>query len=184
MKSLKLSVGALALAGALSFARAENLPPGQVDFGAFTPPSGGGQFVEVNITSSLISMVSKFVEKEDADIAKVLNGLHQIRVNVIGLDDANRPEIAKRAQKVRKELDGKGWERIVTAQQKNQDVSVYLKTREKDTVEGLVIVVMDGTKQAVFVNIVGDIKPEQLAMVADKFHLEPLKKIAEETQRH
>ncbi len=184
MKYLKPFVGALALTATLTVARAENLPPGQVDFGTFSPPSGGGEFVEVNITGSLISMVSRFVEKEDAEIAKVLNGLHLIRVNVIGLDDANRPEIAKRAQKVRKDLDSKGWERIVTAQKQDQDVTVYLKTQNKDTVQGLAVVVMDGAKQAVFVNIVGDIKPEQLAMVADKFHVEPLKRIAEETRAH
>jgi hypothetical protein len=35
------------------------------------------------------------------------------------------------------------------------------------------------------VNIVGDIKPEQLALLGDKFHIDPLKKLgrpAEKTQ--
>jgi len=34
---------------------------------------------------------------------------------------------------------------------------------------------MDGKGEAVFVNIVGEIKPEQLSMLADKFHIDPLK---------
>jgi len=171
------------LALSLTFAHAEKLPPGQVDFGEFSPSSSGKEFVEVNVTSSLITMASKFVEKEDADIAKVLRGLQSIRVNVIGLDDSNRSAVTERAQSIRKELDSKGLERIVTAQQQTQDVSVYLKSRNKDTVEGLVVVVLDGNNQAVFVNVVGDIKPEQLSMVCEKLHLEPLKKITQATQK-
>jgi hypothetical protein len=41
---------------------------------------------------------------------------------------------------------------------------------------------MEGNHQAVFVNIVGDIKPEQIAMIGERLHIDPLKKIAEETQ--
>ena len=181
---LKTALASTALiVSTFSTVAAEKLPPGQVDFGAFAPGSSGKEFVEVNITSSLISMACKFVEKEDADIAKVLGGLQSIRVNVIGLDDSNRTEIVERAQKVRKDLDGKGWDRIVTAQQQSQDVSVYLKTRNKDTVEGLVVVVLDGKNEAVFVNVVGDIKPEQVSMLGEKFHIEPLKHLTHHDEK-
>ena len=128
-------------------------------------------------------MAAKLVEKEDADIAKLLNGLHSIRVNVIGLDEENRPDMEKRVQKVRKDLEGKGWERIVTARKEGQDVGVYLKTGEKNAVQGLAVVVIDGNKQAVFVNVVGDIRPEQLSMLGEKFHIEPLKKLSEATEK-
>lgn len=157
---------------------AEDLPPGHVDFGAFSPPGSGGQFVEVNLTSNLISLAARFVENEDADIAKLIKGLHSIRVNVVGLNDQNRGELEERIQSVRQKLSGNGWERIVTAQQEGQDVGVYLKTKNSDTVQGLVVTVIEGKKQAVFVNVVGNIKPEQLSMLGEKFHIEPLKKIS------
>jgi hypothetical protein len=157
----------------------EALPPGQVDFGHFSGNAVGNEFVEVNVTSSLISLATKFVEKEQPDVAQVLKGLQLVRVNVIGLDDQNRQDIESRVQGVRKDLEAKGWERIVTVQEKNQDVGVYLKSQNKDTVQGLVVVVMDGKKQAVFVNVVGDIKPEQLAMLGEKLHIDPLKQIGE-----
>jgi hypothetical protein len=168
--------------GALTFsllvgitAAAERLVPGQVDFGAFSPPKGGGEFVEVNIPPGLISLGAKLVEKDEPDVAQVLTGLKMVRVNVIGLDDENRGEIQSRVQRVRKDLSGKGWERVVTAQQKDQDVGVYLKMTDKGAVQGLAAVVMDGKEHAVFVNIVGDIKPEQIAMIGEKLHVDPLK---------
>lgn len=164
-------------------ASGEDLPPGQVDFGTFTAPNGGGEFVEVNVTSSLISLATRFLEKDQPDVAKVLQGLQLVRVNVIGLNDDNRPEMQARVQGVRKDLETKGWERIVKVQQKDQDVGVYLKTRNKDTMQGLVVVVMDGDKEAVFVNVVGDIKPEQLSLLGDKLHIDQLKKIGKEVEK-
>jgi hypothetical protein len=164
-------------AGLVSRASAENLLPGQVDFGEFTPGADGGEFVEVNLSSNLINMAARFIEKEEPEIAKVVKGIHLVRVNVIGVSEANKPGLQKRMDKVRKDLEGKGWEKVVTAREKDQDVGIYLKTANKDTVQGLAVTVMDGSKQAVFVNIVGDIKPEQLAMLGEKLHLDPLKKL-------
>ena len=179
MKCLtRLVPGAVMLASGLVLnAHAQNLPPGQVDFGTFIPPSGGGQFVEVNVSSSLISMAARFLEKQEPDVAQVLNGVQLVHVNVIGLNDNNRGELEKRSEKIRKELDSKGWERVVTVQQDNQKVGVYLKTLNKDTVQGLVVMVMDGKENAVFINVVGDIKPEKLAMLGERLHIDPLKKL-------
>ncbi len=158
---------------------AETTLPGQVDFGTFTP-SGKGEFVEVNLPGSLISLAAKFVEKEEPDVAKLLNGIKKVRVNVIGLSDANQEDLQKRAQDIRKQLSNSGWERLVTAQKEGQDVGVYLKMDAKSTVQGLTVVVMDGSKQAVFVNIVGDIKPEQLTMLGERLHLDPVKNLIPE----
>jgi riboflavin synthase alpha subunit len=83
----------------------------------------------------------------------------------------------KRVKTIRSELDGQGWERIVTAQQKDEDVGVYVKTRGQEAVEGIVITVLEAKGEAVLVNIVGDIKPEKLAMLGERFNIEPLKKI-------
>ena len=60
--------------------------------------------------------VAQLVEKEDAEVAHLLKSLTQVRVTAIGIDDDNRADLKKRAQKVRDELDSKGWERIVNAQ--------------------------------------------------------------------
>jgi len=172
-------IGTVTLCAAATFALgADEMLPGQVDFGTFSPPKGGGEFVEVNVPTGLIALAARLVEKEEPEVAKLLNGLKLVRVNVIGLDGENRAVLQERAQKIRNSLAGKGWERIVTAQQKDQNVSVYLKMAEAGAVQGLVAVVLDGKAHAVFANVVGDIRPEQLAMLGDKFHIDPLKQIS------
>jgi Skp family chaperone for outer membrane proteins len=170
--ALATSVLSIAIAANVS---AAGLPAGQVDFGTFTPSSSGGKFVEVHVTSSLISMAARLLEKEEPDVAALLNGLQLVHVNVVGLDDANRAEVERRVEKVRRELDGSGWQKVVAARQQDQDVGVYLKTRNKDSVLGLVVTVVEANKQAVFINIVGDIKPEKLSVIGERLHIDPLK---------
>jgi hypothetical protein len=182
LMSLVSGTAVLAVALTLNL-NAAPVAPGQVDFGAFTPPGGGGEFVEINISGDLISLATRVVEKQEPELAQLLNGIHRVRVNVIGLDDENRPELQKRVESVRKDLDGKGWERLVTVRQQAQDVSVYLKMRNKDTVEGLVVVVLEENKQAVFVNVAGNIRPEQLSQLGDRLHIDALKKAGKAVEK-
>jgi hypothetical protein len=173
--ALAVTVAALAVSVATY---AGTPPPGYVEFGELPAPGNGGQFVEVNIKSNLIAMVARLVEKEESEAAELLRGLHQVRVNVIGLTDENRADLEKRIKSIRAQLDSQGWERIVTAQQKDEDVGVYLKTRGDQAVEGLVVTVLSGSKEAVLVNIVGNIRPEKVAEVGERLNIEPLKKLA------
>ncbi len=156
---------------------AETPSPGKVDFGTFSPPKDGGEFVEVNLPPNLIWLAGRLVEKDEPELAQLLSGLKLVRVNVVGLSDENRAEIQARAQKINQDLAAKGWERIVSAQQKKQDVSIYLRMGENSVVQGLAAVILDDKEHAVFINIVGDIKPEQIAMLGEKLQLDPLKKL-------
>ena len=158
-------------------AGAEAQEPGQVDFGTFSRSESGGEFVEVNLQGGILSMAARLVPKEEREIAKLLGGLHQVRVNVIGLDDANREQVKQQVEKIKGTLAAQGWERIVTAQKKAEDVGIYLKTLGKEAIAGLTVIVTDGKKEAVFVNIVGDIKVEQLATLGERLNIEPLRKI-------
>lgn len=175
-KTMKKQLTIVAVAALTAFGpvQAGNADPGFVDFGKFSP-SGGSEFVEVNVNSNLIAMVTNFAKKQEPQIAEVLGGLKSIRVNVLGVNDENREEIAKRIKSVRAQLDSAGWERLVTVMKGEEDVGVFMKTRGPEAVEGIVVTVLKGNEQAVFVNIVGDIRPDKLATVGERFNIEPLK---------
>ena len=171
--------GIAVLAAAGASARAETPPPGQVDFGTFRPPGSNSEFVEINVPASLIGLAARFFEKQEPDVAKLLNGIQLVHVSVIGLNDQNRAELEQRAEHVRKELETKGWERVVKVLKDEQDIGIYLKTQGKETVQGLALVLFAGKDQAVFANVVGDIKPEQLALLGERLHIEPLKNLGQ-----
>lgn len=174
-----LAVGMLA-AGSPAFG-AE--PAGFVDFGKFAAPAKG-EFVEVQVRKNLLSLAAKLAEKHEPDAAALLRGLEMVRVNVIGLDDSNRDELTKRVADVAAQLTDRGWERVVTVQQAGaENVSVFLKARGDEAVEGVVVTVLDPGGDGVFVNVVGDIRTEQLAKLGDKLNLPMLKQAGEAVEK-
>ena len=151
--------------------------PGLVDFGKFTAPGKGSEFVEVLIKSNLLSLTAQLVEKAEPDVAKLLRSVQLVRVNVVGLTDGNREEMQKRVQRIRGDLDTQGWERNVNVQGKDgEDVGVYTNTRGGEALAGIAVTVID-EKNIVLVNVVGDIKPEQIAELGEKLNIKPLKDI-------
>jgi hypothetical protein len=173
MKNI-LQLGAAIASISVATMNAATADAGYVDFGRFSP-SAGAEFVEVNVNSNLIAMVTSFATKNEPEVAEVLKGLKGIHVNVLGMNDENREDIHKRIDSVRAQLDKGGWERIVTVMKDKDDVGVFMKTRGGQAVEGVVVTVIQGDGHAVFVNVVGDIQPEKLATVGERFNIEPLK---------
>jgi hypothetical protein len=157
---------------------AQDKSAGFVDFGKLPASDSGKEFVEISLGRTVFVLSSKLFEKSDAEAAKLLRGLELLQVNVVGLADDNRAQIQEHIRKLRTELAGKGWERIVAVKERKEDVAVYLKTRGEEAIEGLVVTVLDGDKEAVLINIVGNIKPEEVAKLGEKLNMDPLKKFA------
>lgn len=151
------------------------------EFGDFKP-ADGAQFVEVNIDSNLISMAARLVKASEPEVAEVLGGLKKVRVNVLGLTDENREEVLGRIRAIRSELSERGWQKIVTARQENEDVGIFVKLRGDEAIEGVVVTAVEGDKEAVVVNVTGNIEPEKLAMIGERFDIEPLKKLKAEAE--
>lgn len=162
--------------------RAAESAGGLVNFGKFTKPTNG-ELVEVNLTSDMISMAMQLAGKGQPDFTEALSGLHSVSVNVVGLDDQNRDEVTTRMKSVRAQLDAGGWQPVVKVQEKKEDVGIYLKTRGKEAIEGVVITVLEGRKQAVFINVAGDLRMDKLSALGDKLNIKELKKVAGEIMK-
>jgi hypothetical protein len=180
MNAILRQTSVLAVASLLFTASlgAADSPPGLVNFGKFTKPTNG-ELVEINLNNDMIAMAMQLAGNGQPDLTEALGGLHSIRVNVVGLNDQNREEVTARMKAVRDQLDAGGWQPIVKVQEKKEDVGIYIKTRGKEAVEGVVITVLDGRKEAVFINVVGDIKMDKLAALGGKLNIGELKKAAE-----
>lgn len=150
---------------------------GQVDFGTLPLPASGGECVEVRIQSNLIAMAARLVERQEPEVADLLRGLKAVHVVVVSLDDQNREEVKGRITRMRTDLDSQGWESVVTARQQQDDVRVFLKMRGEEAVEGLAVTVVQGDREAILVNVVGDLRPEKLALIGERLNIEPLKKL-------
>ena len=178
-KSLCCSLAATLAAAIVTLNTYAAPPLGQVDFGQFSPPGKGEEFVEVNLKSNLLGLAAQMVSKAEPDAAKLLHSVESIHVNVVGLTTDNRDELTKRVQKIRGDLDAQGWERNVNVQgKKGEDVGIFTKTRGSEALAGIVITVMD-SEHVVLVNLVGDIKPDQVASLGESLKIKQLKEAGE-----
>jgi len=182
MNSIRLFRSLLVVSGlslaVVAGARAAETEPGYVDFGQMMP-SAKGQFVEVNLSSGLLRFAAKIAAHEEPEAAELIANLKRIRVNVVGLDDSNRSGTIERMNSIRRKLETEGWTQIVSGreQEGGDNVNVHVKQHGEDAIDGLVVTVIDKKGEAVFVNIVGNISADQISKIADKFDIEPLRKL-------
>jgi hypothetical protein len=179
MKNLiRLSLGAVSALALTAVAHAADAEPGFVDFGRIMP-SADGQFVEVNLSPMMLKFVARVTASDEPETANLIGSLKRVRVNVVGLDNANRASTLEKIESIRRTLEAQGWTQIVTVRDKGNgdNVDVHVKPHGEDAIDGLVVTVIDHQGQAVFVNIVGTISPEQIAKVAEKLNIEPLRKL-------
>ncbi len=177
MKFLRTTSLSLLAAGLLLSSRvsAADTAAGYFDIGSFTAPAKG-EYVEVNIQPSLLSFVARLAAKEDPEAAELIRGLKCVRVNVVKLDDTNRANTTERIAALREKLNAEGWQKTVTVRESgDKSVDVHVKMGSQDEIEGLVVTVIDSGKEAVVVNVVGSIKPEQLAQLGEHFDIKGLR---------
>ena len=158
--------------------RAADADPGYVDIGQLMP-AAKGQFVEVNLSSGLLRFAAKIAAHQEPEAAELIANLKRIRVNVVSLDDSNRATTIEKIEGVRRKLESQGWTQMVTVREKEDgdNVDIHVKQRGEDAIDGLVVTVIDHKGEAVFVNIVGNIGADQIAKIAEKFDIEPLKHV-------
>ena len=172
---LRSSFLLLTLSAMLTVTASAKTADGYVDFNSFMPTKSG-DVVEITIGSTLLkfgAIVAKFKEPAAAEL---LRSIQHVRINVVELDRSNRADAAAKLADVRRSLESKGWARTVTVREKGkkQHVDVYIKSNADDTIQGVVVTVMDQNKEAVFVNVVGNIKAEQIAQLCERFDVDAL----------
>lgn len=173
--SLTAATLSLALIASVQATEAE---AGAIDIGQLMP-SAKGQFVEINLSPTMLKFAARIAARQEPEAAELIRNLKSIRVSVIGLDDTNRTGTIEQIESVRRKLEAQGWTKMVTVREKNDgdNVDIHVKQQGEESIDGLVVTVIDRKGEAVFVNIVGNIKADQLAQIAEKFDIEPLRKV-------
>lgn len=178
MKSLfrpSLFVAVFAL-GAPAITHAAN---DAVDFGSFTA-AAGCEYVEINLQGGLIRFAAKLAAAQEPEAAELLRNIKHVRVNVVGMDQTNRDATLARVTRIRADLEKRGWEKIVTVQEsgtEGDDVAIYMKSKDEDSIDGLVVTVIEKRGKVVLVNVVGRVEAGQIAKLGEKLNVEPLRKI-------
>ncbi len=146
--------------------------PGYVDFENLDFFKNIEKKIEVSIKGPLLRFVSKAAEKEDPELSQLLDNLKLIKVDVFPMDKITTSEVESIINRISKELESKNWERMVRVKEAKQRVEIYNQFIG-DQLSGLVVMSVS-EDEAVFVNIIGNIDPDQLGKLGNKFGIPKL----------
>jgi len=149
--------------------------PGYVDFGAMQIFGEVEATVEVFLKGSLLAMARAAVADEDPELEHMLANIHYIHVQVFELDRSiDTEQVMAKTREVAKQLDKRGWEIAVKVREDDEYVYVYLLPGKDDNIEGLVVMAVEDDDEAAFVNIVGNINPENIGKIGRTFHMDSI----------
>jgi hypothetical protein len=142
--------------------------PGYVDFGELSSVFGEPS-VQISVGESLLGLVGSLSASEDPEAAELFNRLNGVRVNVFETESMadGAMELVK---DVSSQLSDRGWESVVTVNSKDEQVRIFMMINDKQ-VEGITVMAVEET-EAVFVNVIGSISPEELGKVMDNFDID------------
>jgi hypothetical protein len=142
--------------------------PGYVEFGdlgdVFGEPS-----VQISIGESLLGLVGSLSASEDPEAAELFNRLNGVRVNVFETESMAEGAMDL-VKSVSSRLSDQGWESVVTVNSSDEQVRIFMMINDNQ-VEGITVMTVEET-EAVFVNIIGSINPEELGKVMENFDIE------------
>ncbi len=167
-----LTIGVITMLLALSAVAQEDelkTMPGYVAFESLDEVYGEPK-VRVNVGGFLLSLMSK-AAKNDPEAAAVLEGLEGVRINVYSTGGEVLPAIDQ-LQNAKNMLSNQNWEPIIQVNEDRQNVQVFIKANGEG-VQGLTVMAVDAD-DAVFVNILGSIDPENLGAIMDQFDVDLL----------
>jgi hypothetical protein len=116
----------------------------------------------LSIGPALLRFAASHVDDEP-EVKGLLKGLDGIRIRIYEIDgDAGR--VAGRMSAMSGRLQDDGWEPVLSI--KEGDEATYMLLRLVDgRVCGMTVLVSDGDSEAVVINLMGDIRPEQFGDV-------------------
>jgi dUTPase len=159
--------------GSSAFANDITQERGYVDFANLDSEYGEPK-VMVNLNKTMLGFISK-INMSDPEASELISKLKAVRVQIYNMTDNDQPALDLIA-KVSEDIKTKDWLPIVTVNEKDEKVRVFTKITN-DVMDGLVVMVINNSKErkereAVFINIVGEIDPAQINKVTESLNID------------
>ncbi len=172
-------VCALLLFGAASTATAQDSHAdhsGYIDFDSMGDVFGITPSLEVNVHGILMEMAANAARESEPEVSNLLDHLIAVQVRGFDVEFDRMDDFMQHSQRLLERLEGEGWQTVVHVRKDDEQVDVMLNERE-GAIAGLLVMVKGEDGERVFVNIVGEIRPEQLTLLGDAFDIDPLRSL-------
>jgi len=118
--------------------------------------------LSLSIGPALLHFAASHVDDEP-ETRELLRSLDGVRIRIYEIDgDAGR--VADRIGQMSLRLQDDGWEQVMMVREDDERVHMLLRMAD-ERICGMTVLVSDGESEAVVVNLMGDIRPEQFSDV-------------------
>lgn len=118
--------------------------------------------LSLSIGPALLHFAAGHIE-DDPEVRDLLRGLDGVRIRVYEIDgDAGR--VANRIDRMSLHLQDDGWESVLLVREQNEATHMLLRMTD-GRIRGMTVLVSDGDSEAVVINLMGEIRPEQFGDV-------------------
>lgn len=118
--------------------------------------------ISLSIGPALLNFAANYVD-DDPEAQSLLRSLDGVRVRVYEVN-GDAAKVAARMQRMSDQLQADGWEPVMLIQQEDEQAHMLLRV-EGDQIRGMTVLMLDGEDEAVIVNLMGEIRPDQFSEV-------------------
>lgn len=117
--------------------------------------------VEINLSKQLLGLIGAFSKKENPELSELASNIDSITVRVYNITDDAQAAL-NLIDKTTKRLKKDSWLPIVSVNEEGEKVRIFSKSTG-EVMDGMVVMVVDtNSKEAVFINLVGQIDPARI----------------------
>lgn len=116
----------------------------------------------LSIGPALLRFAARHVE-DDPETRALLRSLDGVRIRIYEID-GDPARVAARMDDMSRKLANTGWERVLLVRQEQEQAHMLLRL-DGDRICGMTVLVSDGDEEAVVINLMGDIQPQQFGGV-------------------
>jgi hypothetical protein len=118
--------------------------------------------MSISIGPTLLRFAANFID-DDPEIRDLLRSLDGVRVRIYEID-GDPSKVATRIVNMSDNLQADGWEPVVLIRERNEETHMLMRM-SGNQIRGMTVLTSDGHSEAVVVNLMGDIQPEQFGEV-------------------
>ena len=129
--------------------------------------------VAIDLDPEMMNFFGAATKGSQQGVASALDGITNVRVRVYeGIADRVQTDLLKFVDDTSRTLERDGWRSVVRVNEDGERVRIFMKLADgganAGSIEGLTVMVIDtgSGDEAVFINLAGVIRPEQLGRVA------------------
>jgi len=150
--------------------------PGYVDFSEVDRWFDGQASTEVDIRGPLVDLVAQASESSDPAFANIMGDVRAIQVRGFPLPTDRVDDVRARTEQLADSLEAGGWSRVIYVRKENEQVSIYIR-ESGERIAGLTLLSTKPEKEAVYINIVGSLSPDQIASLGRGLNVSALEQV-------